>query len=64
MISRKDLEKMMPIVERSREDRQRDKMRGQKEGSKDDRAADMAQARRMLLVRGSKNQTAPKGWKG
>ena len=44
MISRKDLEKMMPLVERSREDKARDKMRGQKEGSKYERAADRAPA--------------------
>lgn len=63
MISRKDLEKMMPVVEKSREDKARDKAMAYKEGSKADRAADMAQARRMLLVRGNKNQKAPKGFK-
>lgn len=63
MISRKDLEKMMPIVEKSREDKSRDKAMGHKEGSKADRASDMAQARRTLLVRGNKNQKAPKGFK-
>ena len=63
MISRKDLEKMMPIVEKSREDKARDKAMAYKEDGKADRAADMAQARRMLLVRGNKNQKAPKGFK-
>ena len=38
MISRKDIEKMLPVVEKSREDKMRDKRKGYKEGS----PADMA----------------------
>lgn len=54
MISRKDLEAMMPIVERSREDKMRDKKMGYKEGSAADKKADMAQARRMLAKKKAK----------
>lgn len=60
MISKKDIDAMTPMVERSRQDKQRDKKMGYKESS----AADMKADRKQMLVRGNKNQKPPKGWKG
>ena len=62
MISKKDIDRMLPLVERSRQDKARDKKMGYKEGSPADMAADRKQAKTML-VRGNKNQKPPKGWK-
>lgn len=54
MISKKELDRFMPLVEKSREDRLRDKKMGYKEGSPADKKADLAQARRMAMKKARK----------
>lgn len=48
MISQKQIDAMMPIVEKSRADKTRDKKMGYKEGSPADKKADRKQAVAML----------------
>lgn len=56
MISKKELEAFMPMVERSREDKVRDKKKGYKEGSPADMKADKAQAMRMAKMKAAKKK--------
>lgn len=56
MISKKELDAFMPLVERSRENKLRDKKNGTKEDSKADMKTDKAQALRMAKMKAAKKK--------